>query len=110
MGIRLRERVSQIVERATSPAARPSAHVEVAEVTNTGVQRHHSFFCVFLISTRVLSLKLRVFSSSLVILACCSQNMWMLLIKVLSYLFKFRYDLRPFRSKNFMSHYVSEFR
>lgn len=47
MGVRLRERVSQIVERAISPAARPSAHVEVTEVTNTGVQRHHSFFCVF---------------------------------------------------------------
>ena len=60
MGVRLRECVSQIVERAISPAARPT-RVEVAEVTNTGVQRHHSFFCVFFISTRVLSLKLRVF-------------------------------------------------
>ena len=61
MGVRLRERVSQIVERAISRAARPSAHIEVTEATNTGVQRHHSFFCVFFISTRVLSLKLRVF-------------------------------------------------
>ena len=45
-----------------SPAARPSAPVEATEVTNTRVQRHHSFFYVFLISTGVLSLKLRVFS------------------------------------------------
>ena len=61
MGVRLRGRISQIVERAISPAARPSAHAEVAEVANTGVQRHHSFFRVFFISTGVLSLKLRVF-------------------------------------------------
>ena len=91
--------------RPISPAARPSAPVEATKVTNIRVQRHHSFSVYF---------GYQLFEASSILPSACYFSMlfpeYADALDKSACLLKFSHDLRLFSSKNFISHFVSEFR